>query len=53
MHLEVVSHLYPTQHGDHISEYLDNPGDNLQRTLAKIGIEVLLDMVRERRLSAV
>ena len=35
----------PVQDGSHISRYMDNPGGELQKTLAKIGTDSLLDMV--------
>ena len=35
-----------TQAGDQISEYIGNPGGELQKCLAKTGVEILLDMVR-------
>ena len=42
-----VAHTHThLQSGSLISEYLDNPGGDLQKTIAKIGIDVLLDMVR-------
>jgi aarF domain-containing kinase len=31
--------------GSHISRYMDNPGGELQKTLARIGTDTLLDMV--------
>lgn len=34
------------QAGKHISEYLSNPGGKLQKYLAKMGIDTLLDMVK-------
>ena len=37
--------IFSMQQGDHISEYLNEPGGHLQKTLAKMGIEMLLDMV--------
>lgn len=33
------------EEGKHISEFMKNPGGALQRDLAKIGVEVLLDML--------
>ena len=33
------------QSGSHISSYMDNPGGKLQKTLARIGMDAVLDMV--------
>ena len=41
-----VSDNVISQQGDQISEYLDNPGGELQKKLAKVGVEAVLDMVR-------
>ena len=42
-----ISHHFCLSHkpGSHISHYMDNPGGKLQKTLARIGIDALLDMV--------
>lgn len=44
-----IDEYVTSQHGDQISEYLDNPGGELQKKLAKVGIEAVLDMVRQGR----
>ena len=39
--------LHP-QAGDQIGQYVGSPGGKLQKSLAKAGVDVLLDMVRGR-----
>ena len=45
MYMYMCIMVSTVQAGSHISRYMDNPGGELQKTLARIGMDTLLDMV--------